>query len=180
MTPQTEAASTTHAAQPAVNRSCVAQAATFANIAPYATLIEPAEDGVAFGAMDAALHLTGGTPRFYIMKLKKRPMAVTRITRHLAVTQALASLNGKRWYVLLAPPDAPDSVDALPDVRRLQAFCITGSQALVLHRSTWHAGPYFEEDEVDFVNLELSDTNIVDHHTVRLDATLGLVAHIVV
>ena len=174
MTPQTEAG--LHAAA----QRYVAQAATVANIALYGTLIEPAEDGVAFGAMDAVLHLVGGTPRFYILKLKKRPMAVTRITRHLAVTQALASLNGKRWYVLLAPPDAPDNVDALPDLQRLQAFCITGSQALVLHRSTWHAGPYFEEDEVDFVNLELSDTNIVDHHTVRLDTALGLVAHIVV
>lgn len=158
----------------------MAQAATPANMADYGTLLEPGEDGAAFGAIDAVLHLSAGTPRFYIMKLKKRPMAVTRITRHLAVTQALAALNGKRWYVLLAPPDAPGSINALPDIGRLQAFFITGSQGLVLHRGTWHAGPYFVEDEVDFVNLELSDTNIVDHHSVRLDAALGLVAHIVV
>ena len=173
----------TEATRPLIEQSYVAQAATFANMADYGTLLEPGEDGAAFGAMDAVLHLSAGTPRFYIMKLKKRPMAVTRITRHLAVTQALAALYGKRWYVLLAPPDAPDapgSINAQPDIGRLQAFFITGSQALVLHRGTWHAGPFFVEDEVDFVNLELSDTNIVDHHSVRLDTALGVVAHIVV
>ena len=171
---------TSVAAREVVEQTFVARPATFANIADYGTLVEPTEDGAAFGAMDAALHLTGGKPRFYIMRLKKRTMAVTRITRHLAVTQALASLNGKSWYVLLAPPDKPDDAHAQPDISRLQAFCITGSQALVLHRSTWHAGPYFVEDEVDFVNLELSDTNIVDHHTTRLDSEFGLIAHIVI
>ena len=159
-------------------RRFTAHPATKDNICAYGTLLEPIGDGVAFGPLDAALQISQGTPRFYLMKLTKRSMAVTRITRHLAVTQALASLNGKCWYVLLAPPDEPDNPQALPNVDRLQAFCITGLQALVLHRSTWHAGPYFLEDEVDFVNLELSDTNVVDHHNARLDVTFGMVAHI--
>ena len=130
--------------------------------------------------MDTVLNLSSGTPRFYVMKLKMRCAAATRITRHMAVTQALASLNGKRRHVLLSPPDAPDFVDALPDISRLQAFCITGSQALVLHRSAWHAGPCFFEDKVDFVNLELGDTNLADHHTVRLDKALSVIARIVI
>lgn len=159
-------------------RTYPAQIASASNVSAYGTLLEALDDGIAFGALDARLHLGQGTPRFYLMKLKKRSMAVTRITRHLAVTQALAALNGKRWYVLLAPPDEPDNPLALPNIERLQAFCISGSQALVLHRSTWHAGPYFVEDEVDFVNLELSDTNIVDHHNARLDVQFGMVAHI--
>lgn len=159
-------------------RNYRAQVASADNIRLYGTLLEALDDGVAFGALDARLQLSRGTPRFYVMKLKKRPMLVTRITRHLAVTQALASLNGKRWYVLLAPPDEPDNANALPDINRLEAFCITGSQALVLHRSTWHAGPYFVEDEVDFVNLELSDTNVVDHHNARLDVEFGVVAQL--
>jgi len=157
-----------------------AQVATLNNLGAYGTLLEPSADGVAFGGLDAQLYLSQGIPRFYLMKLKRRPMAVTRITRHLAVTQALVSLNGKRWYVLLAPPDEPDNARALPDINRLAAFCITGSQALVLHRSTWHAGPYFQEDEVDFVNLELSDTNVMDHHNARLDVEFGMVAQIAI
>ncbi|MEY2833387.1 MAG: hypothetical protein RLZZ574_2646, partial [Cyanobacteriota bacterium] len=34
-----------------------------------------------------------------------------------------------------------------------------------LEVGTWHAGPYFDHPAVDFYNLELSDTNIVDHFT---------------
>ncbi len=34
-----------------------------------------------------------------------------------------------------------------------------------LHQGTWHAGPLFEEDSMAFYNLELSDTNVVDHNT---------------
>lgn len=161
-----------------ITRHFLAQAATPNSIGAYGTLLEPQSDGVTFGGLDAKLHLSQGVPRFYLMKLARRPMAVTQITRHLAVTQALASLNGKRWYILVAPPDEPNNAQALPDINRLEAFCITGSQALVLHRSTWHAGPYFLEEEVDFVNLELTDTNVVDHHNVRLDVLFGMVAQI--
>ena len=159
-------------------RHFTAHPATNDNVAAYGTLLEPLGDEEPFGAFDAQLQLGLGTPRFYLMKLTRRPMSVTRLTRHVSVTQALASLNAKHWYVLLAPPDEPDNLQALPDVDRLQAFCITGSQALVLHRSTWHAGPYFLDAEVDFVNLELSDTNVVDHHNARLDVAFGMVAEI--
>jgi ureidoglycolate hydrolase len=70
--------------------------------------------------------------------------------------------------VLLAPPDAPEDPAAIPDAARLAAFRITGGQALKLHRGTWHAGPYFEAPQAEFLNLELSDTNEADHHTVGL------------
>ena len=152
-------------------RRFTAHPATKDNICAYGTLLEPIGDGVAFGPLDAALQISQGTPRFYLMKLTKRSMAVTRITRHLAVTQALAALNGKRWYILLAPPDEPDNPQALPNVDRLQAFCITGTQALVLHRSTWHAGPYFLEDEVDFVDRKSTRLNSSHRNTSRMPSS---------
>ena len=40
-----------------------------------------------------------------------------------------------------------------------------GNCFIKLEVGTWHAGPYFEQDFVDFYNLELSDTNVVDHFT---------------
>ncbi len=163
----------------AVERTFIAEHASAQTLAPYGTLLEPQQDGQPFGAVDASLALDAGTPRFYLMKLARRPLQVRQITRHLQVTQCLASLNGKSWFVLLAPPVAPESTQALPDVSRLRAFHINGRQALALHRGTWHAGPYFLEEEVDFVNLELSDTNLRDHHTVRLDVEFGLVAVVV-
>lgn len=33
-----------------------------------------------------------------------------------------------------------------------------------LERGTWHAGPLFDGDGMDFYNLELADTNVVDHN----------------
>jgi len=50
--------------------------------------------------------------------------------------------------------------------------------ALALKRGTWHAGPSFTESPVDFLNLELADTNEVDHHTGRLDQRFGTVLEI--
>jgi len=35
-----------------------------------------------------------------------------------------------------------------------------------LHQATWHAGPFFSDGQhMDFYNLELADTNVVDHHS---------------
>ena len=35
-----------------------------------------------------------------------------------------------------------------------------------MHAGTWHAGPLFDNaNEMDFYNLELADTNVVDHNT---------------
>lgn len=35
-----------------------------------------------------------------------------------------------------------------------------------LHEGTWHAGPLFDApDTMSFFNLELADTNVVDHNT---------------
>jgi len=155
-------------------RRMVPQAATPEAIAPYGTLIEPGEDGAAFGPADAVLELGRGTPRLYIMRLAQRPLTVRGITRHVRVTQCLAAMGGREWFVLLAPPDAPDDPAATPDWSRLAAFRISGRQALKLHRGTWHAGPYFAEAEAEFLNLELSDTNEADHHTVPLPEPVRL------
>jgi ureidoglycolate lyase len=154
-------------------RRMVPQPATAEAIAPYGTLIEPAEDGAAFGAADARLDLGRGTPRLTIMRLRKRPLSIGGITRHVRVTQCLAAMGGQEWFVLLAPPGAPDDPLAQPDAARLAAFRISGGQAIALHRGSWHAGPHFTAPAADFLNLELSDTNEADHHTVSLEAAFG-------
>jgi ureidoglycolate hydrolase len=154
------------------------QIATAENIAPFGTLIEPGEDGTPFGPADAPLELTGGTPRLYIMRLPNRGLVVKSITRHSRVTQCLAATMGKEWFVCLAAPVDPDAPEK-PDPQKIACFRIGGDVALALKRGTWHAGPYFAAPEQDFLNLELADTNIVDHDTVRLDTECGFAFEIV-
>lgn len=151
--------------------------------APFGTVMAALEDGIAFGPQDAQLELSRGTPRFYTMRLHRRhtdaDMTVRRITRHRAVTQALASAGGHDWVMAVAPPlqvDVPDAEPALADIR---AFRIPGGVAVMLHRGTWHAGPLFDTPEACFFNLELADTNQVDHHSCELGPRYGAALRLV-
>ena len=128
---------------------------------PYGQLITPSEDGKLYDATDAQLNLANGTPRFYIMRLHKRGRKFHKITRHLQCTQCLGSLEGKDWLIAVAPPSEREK----PDIDKIQAFQVPGNCFIKLEIGTWHAGPYFDYDVVDFYNLELSDTNVVDHFT---------------
>jgi len=137
---------------------------------PFGTLITPMPDGAPDPAVDRALDLSGGRPRFYIMALEHRPLTITRITRHVQTTQVLASVGGGDWLLAVAPPSAGPT----PDPAAVRAFRIPGTVAVLLSRGTWHAGPYFEPAQMSFFNLELEDTNVVDHETCDLAATFGL------
>ena len=137
---------------------------------PFGQVISAIEDDTPFNAHDAQLELHQGIPRFYIMRLYERGMRFGRITRHQRVTQCLGSLNGEEWLMAVAPP----SPAALPDWEAITAFRIPGNCFIKLNVGTWHAGPYFEQPAIDFYNLELSDTNVVDHDTCDLLATYGV------
>ena len=142
-------------------RQIPAIAITKSNFAPYGELIYPSPDGKMFDGNDAQLQLQNGTPRFYIMHLEHRGRTFNKITRHHSCTQCLGSLNGKEWFMAVCPP----SPSPEPDIKRLKAFRVGGNCFIKLEVGTWHAGPYFDHDAVDFYNLELSDTNVVDHLT---------------
>lgn len=61
-----------------------------------------------------------------------------------------------------------------PALDDLRAFRIPPRTAITMRKGTWHAGPFFAEPSMDFVNLELDDTNVTDHHNHRFDDTLGV------
>jgi ureidoglycolate hydrolase len=143
--------------------------------APFGQVIAARADGETFGPRDAQLELSRGTPRFYIMRLKNRPLAIRQITRHCNVTQCLASVGGVEWLLAVAPPGKADDPGAEPALDGIVAFRVPAGVGVKLHRGTWHAGPYFAADTVDFFNLELSDTNIVDHDNCDLAARYGTV-----
>ncbi|KAL7228741.1 hypothetical protein ACSBR2_007438 [Camellia fascicularis] len=149
----------------------------------FGQVIEASPDGEEFGPQDAQLDLSRGIPRFYIMHLKERPLKFSRITHHASVTQCLGSIGGNVWYLGVAKPSIVDSseIEADKGLNVVQSHCghfyvppavddvcvfrIAGPKFLKMNRGTWHAGPLFKADVMDFYNLELSNTNVVDHTT---------------
>lgn len=122
------------------------------------------DDGKEYDGEDAQLRLDQGTPRFYIMRLAKRGHAFSRITFHAKVTQCLGCLGDQPWYMAVARPSG--GVAAYPQPADLAAFRVPPGCFIKLHMGTWHAGPLFDSpSHMDFYNLELKDTNVVDHNT---------------
>ncbi|CAA2964993.1 Ureidoglycolate hydrolases [Olea europaea subsp. europaea] len=119
--------------------------------------------------------------RFYIMHLEDRALKFSDITHHASVTQCLGSIGGHVWYLGVGKPSTVDPTEingatgadvvqshcghfyVPPAVDDIRAFRISGPKFLKLNRGTWHAGPLFTEKTMDFYNLELSNTNVVDH-----------------
>jgi ureidoglycolate hydrolase len=157
----------------AATRDLETRAITTDAFAPFGELIAPIEDGIPFSLADARLDLTQGTPRLYIMRLPRKGRVFRQITRHRGVTQCLAALGGKSWLLAVAPPKNFDDPNAEPALEDITGFLIPGHVAVKMHRGTWHAGPFFEDDEINFINLELSDTNEVDHQNSYLDKRFG-------
>lgn len=155
---------------PSTLQQLQANSITTESFRPFGQLIQASDDGKSFDREDAQLHLQNGIPRFYIMRLKHRGRKFHKITRHQHCTQCLGSLEGKEWLIVVAPPGTEEK----PTIADLTAFRIPGNCFIKLDVGTWHAGPYFDSDVVDFYNLELSDTNIVDHDTCDLRSTYGI------
>ncbi len=135
---------------------------TSENFRRYGQVIFSSKDGKAFDVEDAQLNLQNGIPRFYIMQLHKKGRIFHQITRHEKCTQCLGALEGKDWLIAVCPPN--NNVNE-PTLEQIAAFRIPGNCFIKLEVGTWHAGPYFDHESVEFYNLELSDTNLVDHFT---------------
>ncbi|MGV0742466.1 ureidoglycolate lyase [Mycolicibacterium sp. XJ870] len=131
--------------------------------APFGAVLSAVPDGEAPRPGERLLDLSRGRPRFYVMALQNRPARFTSLTRHRSVTQTLAAVGGGEWMIAVAPPGAVDKSEARPAIEQVAVFRVPGHVAVLLHRGTWHAGPFFEGDAMSFFNLELEDTNEVDH-----------------
>ncbi len=152
-----------------------AQLITPETFQPYGQVIYASQDGKHFDSDDANLVLQNGIPRFYIMRLVEKGRKFHKITRHVKCTQCLGSLEGKEWFMGVAPPGESPK----PRLQDIAVFRIPGNCFIKLEVGTWHAGPYFDQDFVDFYNLELSDTNINDHDTCNLLTTYNVEFEIV-
>uniref|UniRef100_A0A2N9IJK0 Ureidoglycolate hydrolase n=1 Tax=Fagus sylvatica TaxID=28930 RepID=A0A2N9IJK0_FAGSY len=169
--------------------------ATPASFQEYGQVIEASPDGAEFGPQDAQLDLTRGIPRFYIMHIEDRPLKFSSITHHASVTQCLGSIGGHVWYLGVAKPSIVDNTEVKDDtggynnivqsrcghfyvppaVENVRVFRVEGSKFLKINQGTWHAGPLFKGDTMDFYNLELSNTNVVDHTSHNFKRENGVV-----
>ncbi|XGV98974.1 MAG: ureidoglycolate lyase [Leptolyngbya sp. BL-A-14] len=156
-------------------RKVFAQKVTSENFLPFGQVIFALDDHVPFSTKDAQLQLQEGIPRFYIMRLYQSGRRFRYITRHQHCTQCLGSLEGKEWLISVAPPNST----AFPAWEEIVVYRIPGNCFIKLEVGTWHAGPYFDDDYVDFYNLELSDTNLADHDTCNLLEQYGVEFEIV-
>lgn len=145
-------------------RSVVAQPLTPESFLPFGQVVVALDDHTPFSDKDAQLQVHKGIPRLYIMRLHRRGRRFHHITRHHLCTQCLGSLEGKDWWLGVAPPNAAP----FPAWEDIVVFCIPGNCFIKLEIGTWHAGPFFDHDWVDFYSLELSDTNLIDHDTCNL------------
>ncbi|WZH37864.1 MAG: ureidoglycolate lyase [Microbacterium enclense] len=145
-----------------------AETVTPAGFEPYGVVLTPMEDGTAFTAEEAVLDVSNGIPRFYLMHLDDKPAEFVRVTRHLETTQTLMAVGDVEWTIAVAAP----GIEA-PALEDLRAFRIPPRTAITMRKGTWHAGPFFADPSMDFVNLELDDTNVTDHHNHRLDDAFG-------
>jgi ureidoglycolate hydrolase len=136
-------------------------------LAPFGEIGTPLADG-GHGMGDVALDLTAGKPCFYIMRLGERGPAFDTMARHDRVTQCLGAVDGLPWLIAVAP-----AVVAQPGLTDIRAFRIPAARFIKLGRGTWHAGPYFSEEQRDFYNLELVDTNTADYTVCRLAAPVA-------
>lgn len=148
-----------------------AETATPENFAPFGQVLKPEEDGIPYDTRwDAELDgLSNGTPRLYLMRLTgPRPLAFDRITHHKAVSQCLGALGtapeDADFYLAVHAPSEDVTMEGL------KAFRIAPGTFVKLHCGTWHAGPLWGMDEErTYYNFELADTNVVDHHTVKVN-----------
>ena len=139
------------------------RALTAESFAAFGHIATPQSGDAPPGQGDVRPELGDGVPRFYIMRLARRGLRFHKIARHVRVTQCLGALGGTPWLIAVAPPAALANQAARPAPGSIQAFRVPGDCFIMLHRGTWHAGPYFDEaDRIDFFNLELADTNRVD------------------
>ncbi|CAJ2629668.1 unnamed protein product [Trifolium pratense] len=154
--------------------------ATPSTFKDYGQVIEPSPDDQRFGPHDAQLDLTQGIPSLYIMHLQNCPLKFSSIAHHAKVTQCLGAVGGNVWYLGVAKPSVVDSNEIKDDsgkmivksrsghlyvppaIEDVQVFKVSGPKFLKLNRGTWHAGPLFTTDAMDFYNLELTNTHAID------------------
>ena len=118
--------------------------------------------------LDLNLDVRRGEPRLYVMQLPYHGLSFNKISRHVNCSQRLGSMESKNWYLAVCPPNNESET---PDLSRIKLFEIPPSCIIKIEPGTWHEGPYFTHEYVNFLNLEHQDTILNDYYTYHFDET---------
>lgn len=89
-----------------------------------------------------------------VSRPKPRPMRVRWMERHAKHTQTFVPLGGRPFVIVVAPPNE----GTLPDLDRVRAFRIDGTQALMLKKDCWHDYPYAIQSNSDLLIIMRRET----------------------
>ena len=141
------------------------------NFEQFGTAILPVDDMTPHSSCDAELKFNGDNLRYSVMRLRRRAAVLGSMTRHIHATQCLGSADAQPWWLAVA---AAKLQSEQLDRSTVQLVKVQPGEAVKLHQGTWHAGPFFLAPIALFFNLELSDTNLIDHNSQPLKKKLEL------
>ena len=103
--------------------------------APYGEIVRPCTSSAETAVEEHKLTLSNGTPRLWIMDLKRRGLVFADMARHRRVSQCLGSKQGREWFIGVAPPN--DLADGTRP--ELEPDCgVSNSGRLPDQASRWH------------------------------------------
>jgi ureidoglycolate hydrolase len=88
------------------------------------------------------LDFGSGTPTLDIRSIPYRDFVFNEMSRHIHCCQVFFPLNGKDFLIAVAPPSDNNDPFAVPDIKKIKAFVVNGSNAVVLHKGSWHTTPF--------------------------------------
>jgi len=81
---------------------------------------------------------------------KRKAFEFDSMERHVKTTEMFVPLKGYSIFPF-APPSKLNDPKAKPDIDKIEAFIMDGSQAIVMHKGTWHVPPIPLTEEAAFV-----------------------------
>jgi ureidoglycolate lyase len=122
------------------------------------------------------LDLDAGRAAVSAQTVESRPMSFDFLGRHQRTEQIFSPLGGSQSVLAVAPADEtnPD----LPDMERMAAFLVDGSNAFKLNRGVWHTAAFPLESQATFLVMDRERTLEDDFDLRDLKTSLGVVVEI--
>jgi ureidoglycolate lyase len=122
---------------------------------PFGTIIglpktKPSASTPALDYWDEVIHLPIEDRAASFLLCKRNPFEFSSMERHVKTSEIFIPLEGYSIFPF-APPNRLEDPKAKPDVNKLEAFIFDGTQALMMHKGTWHVPPIPLTEQATFL-----------------------------